>query len=255
MKRKSTTSTKQTVLRSSEDSLRLELARVASHYTMAQSAEAARRELERATDKVAVNVMTVQSKEGGLITKEAGNGETIPLSYVPSPANWLECVGWLPLTQPLDAFGRQDRRLTDRDVITVLSLLHVMGQHFPEDIAECEDVTVIRVRAGKGKSSLLKQVRIDLEGQGYRVLGAAPNGRGAYNLDVRCGINSCTTACLVGRIERGDVTLDAKTALIIDEAGWARTNDASHLTAAVRAAGGRVVLVSDPQQLSAGEPV
>jgi ATP-dependent exoDNAse (exonuclease V) alpha subunit len=135
----------------------------------------------------------------------------------------------------------------------ITSLLHVMGQHFPEDIAPGDDLTVLRVPAGKGRSTLLQHVRTELEDQGYHVIGAAPACKAAQNLESSSGIDSYTTASLIGRIERGTVSLDAKSALIIDEAGMAGTNDLSRLTAAVTRAGGRLVLVGDDRQQQEGE--
>lgn len=120
-----------------------------------------------------------------------------------------------------------------------------------EAIAEGQDLTVVRGIAGAGKSTMLEQSRADLEQSGYRVLGAAPTGKAAAGLHASSGIESSTIASLLGKLDRGSVSVDDHTVLVVDEAGMARLDDISRLADHISQVGGRLVLVGDDRQLQA----
>ena len=80
-------------------------------------------------------------------------------------------------------------------------------------------LAVVNGAAGTGKSYVLAAAREALESDGLRVIGAALQGKTADDMQRDAGITSRTLHSLLSGIERGTVTLDAKTILVIDEAG------------------------------------
>lgn len=103
--------------------------------------------------------------------------------------------------------------------------------------------------AGTGKSRMLGAAREAWEAAGYRVRGAALSGIAAEGLEAGSGIRSRTLASLEHawgrereRLQRGDV-------LVIDEAGMVGTRQMERVLARAVAAGAKLVLVGDPEQL------
>lgn len=110
-------------------------------------------------------------------------------------------------------------------------------------------VSVLVGPAGTGKTFTLDTVRELFEVAGYRVIGAAPSARAALELETGAGASSATLHRLAGEWSRGYDTPDARTLLIVDEAGMAGIRDLEPLVIATVAAGGRVVLAGDHRQL------
>jgi hypothetical protein len=110
---------------------------------------------------------------------------------------------------------------------------------------------VVNGAAGTGKSYVLAVAREALEADGLRVIGAALQGKTADDMQRDAGIGSRTLHSLLSGIERGTVTLDAKTVLVIDEAGMVGSRQMEKLLGHAQAAGARVRLVGDAWQLHA----
>lgn len=105
--------------------------------------------------------------------------------------------------------------------------------------------------AGTGKSFVLSAVRETYERSGLTVVGAALQGKTAEDLERDSGIRSSTLHSLLFRIERGDTVLDAKTVVVIDEAGLVGSAQLGQLLKHVDRAKATVRLVGDSYQLSA----
>lgn len=105
--------------------------------------------------------------------------------------------------------------------------------------------------AGTGKSYVLWAVRETYERSGLTVLGAAVQGKTAEDLMRDSGICSSTLHSLLFRIERGDIVLDAKTVVVVDEAGLVGSAQLGQLLKHVDRAKATVRLVGDSYQLSA----
>ena len=105
--------------------------------------------------------------------------------------------------------------------------------------------------AGTGKSYVLAAAREALEADGLRVIGAALQGKTADDMQRDAGITSRTLHSLFSGVERGTITLDAKTVLVIDEAGMVGSRQMEKLLGHAQAAGARVRLVGDAWQLHA----
>ncbi|WP_408507873.1 Ti-type conjugative transfer relaxase TraA [Paraburkholderia sediminicola] len=112
-------------------------------------------------------------------------------------------------------------------------------------------LVVVNGAAGTGKSYVLAAAREALEADGLRVMGAALQGKTADDMQRDAGITSRTLHSLLSGIERGAVTLDAKTVLVIDEAGMVGSRQMEKLLGHAQAAGARVRLVGDAWQLHA----
>jgi hypothetical protein len=112
-------------------------------------------------------------------------------------------------------------------------------------------------RAGAGKTTLAAAIAEIHRRDGYEVLGAALAAKAARGLEEASAIPSSTLASLVARIESGDVRLGRKTLVVVDEAGILDTSQLAGLLDRAAAAGSKVVLMGDPDQLQpigAGAP-
>lgn len=113
-------------------------------------------------------------------------------------------------------------------------------------------VVVVRGVAGAGKTFCLDAAREMLARGGQKVIGCAPSGRAALELQDGSGIPSSTIDALVLSLERGSATLAEGTVVVVDEAGMCGTRKLARLAAFVQASpGARMVLVGDDHQLLA----
>ncbi len=104
--------------------------------------------------------------------------------------------------------------------------------------------------AGSGKTTALACVRDAYEAAGYRVVGTSTSGQAARTLGREAGIaESRTLASLLWRLDHGRLTLDARTVVILDEAGMTADPDLLRVLVAAEAARAKVVLVGDDRQL------
>lgn len=105
--------------------------------------------------------------------------------------------------------------------------------------------------AGAGKTTSLRALRAAANRAGKQVLVAAPTGR-AVSVAVReqAGDTGATVHTLLRHLDTGQMTLDAGTLLIVDEAGMVGTAQLRRLLDAATTAGTKTVLVGDPHQLA-----
>lgn len=111
----------------------------------------------------------------------------------------------------------------------------------------------IQGRAGVGKTTLLKIAAEQASACGYLVKGLAPSASAAREL-AGAGIDAETITAFSHREVK---KINARTLLIVDEAGMASTRQMHTILSEVAAAGCRVVLVGDTAQLQsveAGKP-
>jgi ATP-dependent exoDNAse (exonuclease V) alpha subunit len=113
-----------------------------------------------------------------------------------------------------------------------------------------DGVQVVNAKAGAGKTFALRAARVAWEQAGDRVVGAALAARAARELQEQAGIASGTIARLLADL--GDPRcpgLDARTVLVVDEAGMIGTRTLARLIGHVERAGAKVVLCGDAAQL------
>ncbi|WP_248747863.1 MobF family relaxase [Pseudomonas sp. MWU12-2037] len=118
-----------------------------------------------------------------------------------------------------------------------------------------ERLTIIQGAAGTGKSASLSALREAYTRSGHRVIGLAPSGAAAAELENSSGIPSRTVHSLLMRLENDNPDyreqLSAGDVLILDEAGMADTRTLHKLSGFVERAGAKLVLVGDSKQLEA----
>ena len=89
--------------------------------------------------------------------------------------------------------------------------------------------------AGSGKTTALDAAATALEAAGYRVLGTSTSGQAARTLGAEAGIEARTFASLLWRLDHGQIALDQRTVVIVDEAGMTADADLARLVARRRA--------------------
>ncbi|WP_316173166.1 Ti-type conjugative transfer relaxase TraA, partial [Bradyrhizobium sp. SZCCHNRI2049] len=120
-------------------------------------------------------------------------------------------------------------------------------------VTDGSGLSLVVGHAGTGKSAMLGVAREAWEAAGYEVRGAALSGIAAESLESGSGISSRTIASLEHGWEQGRDLLKSSDVLVIDEAGMVGTRQLERLLSHAAAAGAKVVLVGDPQQLQAIE--
>ena len=105
--------------------------------------------------------------------------------------------------------------------------------------------------AGAGKSTLLKAANLAWKAQGYNPMGLSLAGKAVDELEKTSGIEGRTIASLEYRLKHGMQTITEKDVLVVDEAGMVGSKQLDKLLATAQAAGAKVVLVGDYDQLPA----
>ncbi|MEM8932585.1 MAG: AAA family ATPase, partial [Acidobacteriota bacterium] len=111
------------------------------------------------------------------------------------------------------------------------------------------DLPLIAGRAGSGKTAMARAIVEAYRAAGMRVQGAALTGKAAEGLSSATGIDSRTLASLRRAWAKGYDQLDAKTVLLVDEAGMLGTREMGELLATAEQVGAKVILIGDPDQL------
>lgn len=125
------------------------------------------------------------------------------------------------------------------------------------DITQTEgSIKAVSGMAGTGKTTMLQAAHEIWEEQGYKVVGASLAGIAAKNLETEAGIKSQTIAKLlydIDQIEKGREEkphpLNAKTVLVVDEAGMVGTRQMARLVDEAEKQGAKLILVGDERQL------
>jgi Ti-type conjugative transfer relaxase TraA len=120
-------------------------------------------------------------------------------------------------------------------------------------VTQTQDLAVVVGYAGTGKSTMLGEARAAWEADGYQVRGAALSGIAAEQLEGGAGIASRTVHSLLFQWEQGREALTNRDVLVVDEAGMLGSRQMERLLSQAQAAGAKVVLVGDPEQLQAIE--
>jgi conjugative relaxase-like TrwC/TraI family protein len=111
-------------------------------------------------------------------------------------------------------------------------------------------VAVVVGRAGTGKTFALGIARHAWQVDGYRLLAAAPTGIAALSLQGEGFEEVATCDRLLGDLDRGREQLDARTVLVVDEAGMVGSRKLTRLLEHANQAQAKVVLVGDDRQLA-----
>jgi conjugative relaxase-like TrwC/TraI family protein len=114
-----------------------------------------------------------------------------------------------------------------------------------------QGVAVVVGRAGTGKTFALGIARHAWQLDGYRLLAAAPTGIATISLQGEGFEEVATCDRLLGDLDRGQEQLDARTVLVVDEAGMVGSRKLARLLEYSQQAQAKVVLVGDDRQLAA----
>ena len=113
-----------------------------------------------------------------------------------------------------------------------------------------QGVAVVVGRAGTGKTFALGIARHSWQLDGYRLLAAAPTGIATMSLQGEGFEDVATCDRLLGDLDGGREQLDARTVLVVDEAGMLGSRTLDRLLEHAQQAQAKVVLVGDDRQLA-----
>ena len=104
---------------------------------------------------------------------------------------------------------------------------------------------------GTGKTATAGGYIKAFQDSGFRVVGTSTSNVATKNLMDEAGIAGYNTAALLTKLDNGKLKLDAKSVVLLDEAGMVDARTMSRLLAHVHDAGAKMVAVGDPKQLEA----
>ena len=113
------------------------------------------------------------------------------------------------------------------------------------------NLCIIQGRAGVGKSTVLNPIRLAHEENGFRVLGLTPTNKVAQDLKADGFEEAKTCHSFLFAFKNNRESLDAKTLVIVDEAGMLGTELSVELFHVIKTSGAKLLLVGDDRQLSA----
>ncbi|MGW9232519.1 MobF family relaxase [Pseudorhizobium sp. NPDC055634] len=119
------------------------------------------------------------------------------------------------------------------------------------DATRSRRLAVVEGAPGTGKTTLLSPAVEAWKSAGYRVVGAATAWRVANALRDDLAIESRATASWLALAQQGKPFLDARTVLIVDEAGLLSSREMHDLISHARDARAKVLLAGDRDQLQA----
>src|SRR5829696_2395685 len=112
-------------------------------------------------------------------------------------------------------------------------------------------VAMVVGRAGTGKTFALGMARHAWQLDGYRPLATAPTGIATVSLEAEGFEEIATCDRLLADLDHGHERLDARTVLVVDEAGMLGSRKLARLLDHAQHAQAKVVLVGDDRQLAA----
>jgi conjugative relaxase-like TrwC/TraI family protein len=119
-------------------------------------------------------------------------------------------------------------------------------------LAGREGIAIVIGEAGTGKSFAIVAAAEGWSQAGFELRVAAPTWRAANVLRGE-GLEATSIARLLTDIDRGAVELSGRSILLVDEAAMVSLQDTAGLIRAAEAAGAKLVLVGDPEQLGSIE--
>lgn len=123
------------------------------------------------------------------------------------------------------------------------ALLEMVGKRF----------SLLRGRAGTGKSTTLNALRDTFELRGYAVIALAPTNTVVSDLKESGFSDARTIHSALARLKRGTLKWNSRTVIIVDEAAMIDTKLMHRLFEAVLRTGARLVLCGDDRQFASVE--
>ncbi|OYV24713.1 MAG: hypothetical protein B7W99_00875 [Rhodospirillales bacterium 20-58-10] len=114
-------------------------------------------------------------------------------------------------------------------------------------------LSLLAGEAGTGKSTTMSAIRDSYEDAGYRVIGLAWTNAVVQDMRADGFGEASTIASELMRVERGSSGWNSRTVLMVDEAAMLSTKHLASLMDRAEAAGAKVILTGDDQQLASIE--
>lgn len=122
------------------------------------------------------------------------------------------------------------------------------------DVADRDGVSLVEAGAGTGKTTIARVIKDAAERSGLRVIALAPTYVAADELSTSTGVPAQVVAKFRAASRRQQTDdafkLDAKTVILLDEAGMLGTLDMSAVLVAARKAGAKIIAFGDRRQLA-----
>jgi ATP-dependent exoDNAse (exonuclease V) alpha subunit len=154
--------------------------------------------------------------------------------------------------------GEQAARVSHQAVRDALAAHPTAGQDQQAMVRDLcqggQGVAVVVGRAGTGKTFALGIARHAWQLDGYRLLAAAPTGIATISLQGEGFEEVATCDRLLGDLDRGREQLDARTVVVVDEAGMVGSRKLTRLLEHAEQAQTKLVLVGDDRQLARSTP-
>ncbi|MXY16698.1 MAG: AAA family ATPase, partial [Acidobacteria bacterium] len=112
-----------------------------------------------------------------------------------------------------------------------------------------ERLTLVQGHAGTGKTHTLRAVAAAWQARGVEVLAGAPSGKAVTELAAIEDVEAGTLARWEARWQKGDVPRAGRFVFVMDEAGMVGAGAGARIQERVRAMGGKLIAVGDPDQL------
>jgi AAA domain len=119
-------------------------------------------------------------------------------------------------------------------------------------LAGREGIAVVIGEAGTGKSFATVACAEGWAGVGIEIRASAPTWRAANVLKAE-GLEATSVAGLLRDLDRGELSLSSRSVLLVDEAGMVGSEHLARVIGHADAAGAKLVLIGDPEQLGAIE--
>ena len=115
-----------------------------------------------------------------------------------------------------------------------------------------EQISCVVGYAGAGKTTSLEAAKEAWEASGYSVIGLAPTGKAARNIE-DCGIRAMTLHKFLYAQEQGREQISPKTVVVLDEAGMVDSRRFAELLTVVDKVGAKIIPMGDANQLQSVE--
>lgn len=115
--------------------------------------------------------------------------------------------------------------------------------------SETGGVALLEGFAGTGKTTVSDVYKTAFEQEGFKMIGCAISNAAAKKLHQESGMECFSVAKTISMIESGELKLDSKTVLVLDEAGMIGTTHTRKLMHATYEAGAKFILQGDENQI------